>query len=67
MKTENVERIKALLTEIAQICQEEKERYMSLSVMGEYINFNNDVKPKRRHFFAFSNDRGKTWNNLEQF
>ena len=61
MKTENLERIKTLMIEIAEICQEEKEKYLSLTVMNTYISINNSVKPKRKNIFTFSNDRGRSW------
>ena len=64
MKTENIERIKELLTEIAKICEAEKEKYLSISIIKKNVTFNNSTKPKRKYFCIFSSDRGETWSEL---
>ena len=65
MKTENLERIRTLLTELSDICEEEKEKYLSISIMKKHLSFNNSPKPKRKYFYIFSTDRGKTWSDLK--
>ena len=65
MKKKNEEKLKALITQMMEICSEEKTKSLTVAITKDLVSVWNDEyirKSKRVDFF--SNDRGVTWSDM---
>ena len=65
MKKSNEEKIKSLVTQIMEICKEEKEQSLTVGISGDLVSVWGSLhKLKNKRIDLFSNDRGKTWTDM---
>lgn len=65
MKKKNIEKLEKLITQIMEICQEEKEGSLTIGISGDLVSAWGSVSPRKsKRIDLFSNDRGKTWTDM---
>ena len=65
MKKKDVEKLEKLITQIMEICQEEKEENLTIGISGDLVSAWGSVHTRKsKRIDLFSNDRGKTWTDM---
>lgn len=65
MKKSNIEKLEGLVTQIMEICKEEKEKGLTIAITKDLVSIWSDPnKPRNKQVDLFSNNRGKTWSDM---